>query len=253
LETAENGFSVVAEYFSRGMFRQPIELAELSSQLREAAQLQEQQQHPHARAASISGNVAGPGAEARTRAREGAMAAAATASQRQNDMTEARLELPFNFARLHLTKIYSAFLLLRAVDRSARKDQQSEARLRSQQTTEAAVGIPVADARLRQREGTAAGSLEANMTRTAPPRHQQHQSPRRSPHVVPRREDIQSRDPNPFGGAVTAGANPFGDDDELGENNPFAEAVADAASSNPFGAEDEDQDYNEGLNPFAAS
>ena len=84
-----------------------------------------------------------------------------------------------------------------------------------------------------------------------------HQQPQRSPrlqqHTVPRREDIASHEPNPFASASAQSSNPFGtdgdDEDDLGDNNPFAENTA-SRSKNPFG---EDDDYDEKLNPFGAS
>ena len=83
-----------------------------------------------------------------------------------------------------------------------------------------------------------------------------HQQPQRSPrlqqHTVPRREDIASHEPNPFA-ASGQSSNPFGtdgdDEDDLGDNNPFAESTA-SRSNNPFG---EDEDYDEKLNPFGTS
>merc|ERR1712117_539248 len=73
------------------------------------------------------------------------------------------------------------FCRLRAADRIPKQELgQSEARLRSQQISDAEGGRTVPDARLRQREGFSGGSLEANISRSVP--HQQHQ---RSPHLPP--------------------------------------------------------------------
>ena len=62
---------------------------------------------------------------------------------------------------------FSSFFRLRATDRIPRQElAQSEARLRSQQISNADLGRPVPDARLRQKEGFSGGSLEANLSRS---------------------------------------------------------------------------------------
>ena len=59
------------------------------------------------------------------------------------------------------------FCRLRAADRIPKQELgQSEARLRSQQISDAEGGRTVPDARLRQREGFSGGSLEANISRS---------------------------------------------------------------------------------------
>ena len=172
---------------------------------------------------------------------------------------------------------FSSFFRLRAADRIPRQElAQSEARLRSQQISNADLGRPVPDARLRQKEGFSGGSLEANLSRSGqyrthflqlqykgtiftlchspPVPQQQHQrSPRFQQPTVPRREDIPSHEPNPFTSSSSTSNNPFGTDgdDDLGDNNPFASNTNTVTrSNNPFG---EDEDYDEKLNPFGAN
>lgn len=61
-----------------------------------------------------------------------------------------------------------SFCRLRAADRIPRQElSQSEARLRSQQISDADFGRPIPDARLRQKEGFSGGSLEANLSRSS--------------------------------------------------------------------------------------
>merc|ERR1719507_934405 len=63
---------------------------------------------------------------------------------------------------------------LRAADRIPKQElAQSEARLRSQQISDADFGRPVPDARLRQKQGISGGSLEANLSRSVPQQQQQ--------------------------------------------------------------------------------
>ena len=60
-----------------------------------------------------------------------------------------------------------SFCRLRAADRIPKQElAQSEARLRSQQISDADFGRPVPDARLRQKQGISGGSLEANLSRS---------------------------------------------------------------------------------------
>ncbi len=81
METAENAFTVVADAFSRGMFRQPLEVAELNHQM-ETVHIQQPES-----STSLSDHLtaaSGAGAEARIRGAEGGF------HSHQGEVSEAR-------------------------------------------------------------------------------------------------------------------------------------------------------------------
>jgi len=252
LEKAEDGFSIVAEYLGRGLFTQPISIADIP-------QLQTTSKRENY---GLAENLSGLAIT------EGRLRTHGRVSPIPDVQSEGRMRLETKGGVLTAPSEGR----LRAEIKSQTLSDQSEGRLRAGHPSQAGMNIQ-SDARIRLAEhrgtpnkydiktggafnNSPIGSLTANLTVANSAKQNFKSSPEP---FVPRREDIAAA--NPFGET----SNPFGSPDSaesFGSDNPFAgsspriskspkRAVSPLAkpdSENPFG---ENDDYNEDLNPFA--
>jgi len=267
LEKAEDGFSIVAEYLGRGLFTQPISLPDIPSLPAKSMTMK----------ADLADNLTGLAVtEGRLRAQgrmspgpdmpsEGRLRVETRGGGVVTAPSEGRMRMEARGGGGGVNTAPSEGRM-RATDmRGPAYSEQSEARLRAGQASQAGVTVP-SDARMRlvEHRGTPnkydvkspIGSLTANLT--VAPVNKLPYTPGLETQV-PRKEDIAA--PNHFGEK----SNPFGTPDSsesFGSDNPFASnspsrgkspgraisPLAKEAVENPFGDND---DYNEELNPFA--
>jgi len=212
LEKAEDGFSIVAEYFGRGLFSQPPPIPPIENPaLKPGPQ-------------GITENMSSLGlSEARMRAAE-----------RQNPDTysglqaESRIRVGERSAYGSAASSSEARIRVAAGTTTGGRVEQSEARLRSDMRGPGPQSVQ-SDARMRLGEGSrlAQESLNSNITR---PNVGRNQSGMRVPGI---QQPSQGRSISP--------QNPFGSPDSqesLDQNNPFAEQK----SNNPFGSPDRSLD-----------
>jgi len=271
LEKAEDGFSIVAEYFGRGLFTAPPTVQQQIHQ-----QQAKQQQLPSTGGTHMTGS--GMMSEARLRAEqrtyspagnlesEGRLRAAASTAGPAIQESEARLRQAAG--RSNFEQESEGRMRLAGNTGSNNPYQgTSEARLRSEQGSEAMREAP-SNARLTLMEASRSqpyetGSLASNITR--PTVHQ------RSPRLQ-RQEAATTGPPRPVPSKdKVSPLNPFGSpesNESMDDSNPFASGgdnlgVA-PATSNPFGTPkpspkrdvgnpfgDEGDDYDDEKNPFA--
>jgi len=277
LEKAEDGFSIVAEYFGRGLFSTPAVIPSV------VAKTDGRRKPVGGPGHGISENMASIQSEARLRAGErGPQGFNSDSAPVQESEARHRLAA----GRSSGTTEQSEGRIRAGMRGGAAVRQEQEARIRAGQASQVIDNVP-SDARLRMNEGNKAqsrpeNSLHSNLTRPrvdrySPAENRKHvdlsrgRSPAESRRIMELNKDRISPQ-NPFG-------SPSGSD-LLDENNPFASEVGNnpgststKASTNPFGTPGpspiksgkpsatqpkssdnpfgDDDDYNEELNPFA--
>lgn len=268
LEKAEDGFSIVAEYFGRGMFSQPVSVSELEN-IPPARVVQP----PQSLADTINNRTISEGrlrsnvrttpavdlvSEGRLRAdgrgNPGGMATHSEARLRAGERGNAGGVAMHSEARLRAGEASLANTTVSSDARmrltEGRRGQSPGLSGRGQSPGKSGRGQSPAQSR----RGQSPHSLSANLTREVEKTKYRQPLPQ-----VPAKKDIIVREANPF--SEPESANPFGSpakSEDLGEDNPFAESnpfgnsPAKASGSvptesNPFG----EDDYDEELNPFA--
>ncbi|KAJ4438460.1 hypothetical protein ANN_14405, partial [Periplaneta americana] len=217
LERAEDGFSLVADYFGRGVFNKLTVITD--SPMKDKLNIMS------SKPPDVNTLTYGPGAEARLRLGEGQVSRTAVDGRagpgdRRNPNNVSTIITPAE-GRMRL-------------EESRRSDQYSsslEANL-TRNLTESSPRKSPSPARGSPARGSPVPvrNIQPPINKTLTPRHSP--SARTTPPSKPRTEHSK---------------NPFEEDDYDESKNPFA----DEESLNPFSGDDDEDDYDKNLNPFA--